>query len=68
MAQIADVSNGNRTAVRLAALAAILLALAGCEVSLGYGLPRTTACRIASTQPGQPISTDCLDSVGHASE
>jgi len=49
------------------ALVAALLPLGGCEdtsVSLGYGLPRNDFCRAAAEQPGKPINSDCLDSIG----
>ena len=47
---------------------ALFLPLGGCEdssVSLGYGLPRNDFCRAAAEQPGKPINSDCLDSIGH---
>ena len=55
-----------RLRLRLPALIAIALPLAACETDLffGYGLPDNDACRDAASQPGKPISTDCLDSLG----
>jgi hypothetical protein len=40
--------------------------LAACEagVFFGYGLPDNDACRDAASQPGKPITTACLDSLG----
>ena len=45
---------------------AVGLMLAACEagVFLGYGLPDNDACRDAASQPGKPITTACLDSLG----
>jgi hypothetical protein len=56
------------TVALLMAAGAILLPLGGCDdasVSLGYGLPRNDFCRAAAEQPGKPINSDCLDSIGH---
>ncbi|HKA56934.1 MAG TPA: hypothetical protein VKJ47_25105 [Candidatus Binatia bacterium] len=56
------------TLALLIATGAILMPLGGCEdtsVSLGYGLPRNDFCRAAAEQPGKPINSDCLDSIGH---
>jgi len=56
------------TVALLMSAGAILLPLGGCEdssVSLGYGLPRNDFCRAAAEQPGKPINSDCLDSIGH---
>jgi hypothetical protein len=56
----------SRLRLRLPALIAIGFSLAACEttLSLGYGLPDNDACRDAASQPGKPISTNCLDSLG----
>jgi hypothetical protein len=45
---------------------AVGLALASCEagVFLGYGFPDNDACRDAASQPGKPITAECLDSLG----
>jgi hypothetical protein len=42
------------------------LALAACEagVFFGYGLPDNDACRDVASQPGKPITAECLDSLG----
>jgi hypothetical protein len=48
---------------RFLALALGLL-LAGCEAGLSFGgLPSNDACRDAESLPGQPINSDCLDSL-----
>jgi hypothetical protein len=48
---------------RFLALALVLL-LAGCEAGLSFGgLPSNDACRDAESLPGQPINSDCLDSL-----
>ena len=51
---------------RFLLLPLLLLPLMSCEVGLsaGYNLPRTDACRDASSLPGRPIGTDCLDDLG----
>jgi hypothetical protein len=55
-----------RLRIRLLAPIVVALPLAACEtaLSLGYGLPDNDACRDVASQPGKPISTDCLDSLG----
>jgi hypothetical protein len=56
----------HRLRIRLLAPIAIVLPLGACETELffGYGLPDNDACRDAASQPGKPIGTDCLDSLG----
>ena len=50
---------------RFLALMGVALLLAGCEAGLFFGgLPSNEACRDAESLPGQPISSDCLDSLG----
>lgn len=50
---------------RLLTVALLALALAGCEAGLFFGgLPSNDACRDAESLPGQPIGTDCLDTLG----
>jgi hypothetical protein len=50
---------------RLLAFVLLALPLAGCEVRLFFGgLPSNDACREAESLPGQPIGTDCLDTLG----
>jgi hypothetical protein len=49
---------------RFLALAVAALLLAGCEAGLSFGgLPSNDACRDAESLPGQPINSDCLDSL-----
>ena len=49
---------------RFLAVAAVALLLSGCEVGLFFGgLPSNEACRDAESLPGQPINSDCLDSL-----
>jgi len=62
--------HGASAAVRAAIVAAVLLPLGGCQadIFLGYGFPHNDACRAASTQPGKPVNSDCLDSLGHSQE
>lgn len=50
---------------RVLIFVALASQLAACEINLflGYGMPRTDACRDVSSLPGKPISTDCLDSL-----
>ena len=49
---------------RLMAIAAAALLLVGCEAGLFFGgLPSNDACRDAESLPGQPINSDCLDSL-----
>jgi hypothetical protein len=51
---------------RVWVLIAAALLLSGCEIGLFYGdLPSNFACRDADALPGQPISNDCLDTLGH---
>jgi hypothetical protein len=46
--------------------AVLALLLAGCEAGLFFGgLPSNDACRDAESLPGHPISTECLDTLGH---
>ena len=50
---------------RILAVLGVALLLAGCEAGLFFGgLPSNEACRDAESLPGQPISSDCLDSLG----
>jgi hypothetical protein len=50
---------------RLLVSALLALPLSGCEVGLFFGgLPSNDACRDAESLPGQPIGTDCLDTLG----
>ena len=50
---------------RFLALMGVTLLLAGCVAGLSCGgLPSNEACRDAESLPGQPISSDCLDSLG----
>jgi len=50
---------------RFVLLAGLALQLAGCEAGLFFGgLPSNEACRDAESLPGQPIDSDCLDSLG----
>jgi hypothetical protein len=53
-------------ALPILSLIVIAIMLSSCElgVALGLGLPRNDACRDVDTSPGQPISNDCLDSIG----
>jgi len=49
---------------RFLAAAAVALLLSGCEAGLSFGgLPSNEACRDAESLPGQPINSDCLDSL-----
>ena len=49
---------------RFVVVAAFALLLAGCEAGLSFGgLPSNEACRDAESLPGQPINSDCLDSL-----
>jgi hypothetical protein len=49
---------------RFLVLVAVALLLAGCEAGLFFGgLPSNEACRDAESLPGQPINSDCLDSL-----
>lgn len=49
---------------KILAVALLALALSGCEAGLFFGgLPSNDACREAESLPGQPISTDCLDTL-----
>jgi len=51
---------------RFLLLAGLAVQLAGCEAGLFFGgLPSNEACRDAESLPGQPINSDCLDSLGH---
>jgi hypothetical protein len=55
---------GKAMLYRLLAIAAVALLLAGCEAGLFFGgLPSNDACREAEALPGQPINSDCLDSL-----
>jgi len=49
---------------KLLAFIALALLLAGCEAGLFFGgLPSNEACRSSESLPGQPISSDCLDTL-----
>lgn len=49
---------------RFLAFAVAALLLTGCEAGLFFGgLPSNDACRDAESLPGQPINSDCLDSL-----
>ena len=49
---------------RALVFAMVALLLSGCEAGLFFGgLPSNDACREAESLPGQPISTDCLDTL-----
>jgi hypothetical protein len=51
-------------AVPILSLFAIALLLAGCEFGVALGLPNNDECRDVETAPGDPISGECLDSIG----
>jgi hypothetical protein len=60
-----EVCEGTAMLSRLLAFVLLALPLAGCEVGLFFGgLPSNDACREAESLPGQPIGTDCLDTLG----
>ena len=49
---------------KVLALALLALPLSGCEAGLFFGgLPSNDACREAESLPGQPINTECLDTL-----
>jgi hypothetical protein len=51
-------------AVPILSLFVIALLLAGCEIGVARGLPDNDECRDVETAPGDPISGECLDSIG----
>lgn len=51
-------------AVPILSLILIALFLAGCEIGMALGLPRNDACNDVETNPGAPISNECLDTIG----
>lgn len=51
-------------AVPILSLILIALILAGCEIAVALGLPRNDACNDVDTNPGAPISNECLDTIG----
>jgi len=51
-------------AIPILSLILIALLLTGCEIGVALGLPRNDECRDVDTSPGDPISNECLDSIG----
>jgi len=65
MTSLQSAREGKTMPYRFLAIAALALLLAGCEAGLFFGgLPSNEACRDAEALPGQPISTECLDTLG----
>jgi len=66
MASLQSARDGKTMPYGFLASAVLALLLAGCEAGLFFGgLPSNEACRDAESLPGQPINSDCLDSLGH---
>lgn len=53
-----------RLAIPILSLIVIALLLTGCEIGVALGLPRNDECRDVETSPGDPISKECLDTIG----
>jgi hypothetical protein len=51
-------------AIPILSLILFALLLAGCEIGVALGLPRNDECRDVDTSPGDPISKECLDTIG----
>jgi hypothetical protein len=50
--------------IPILSLILILLLMTGCEIGAAIGLPNNDECRDVETSPGDPISQECLDTVG----
>lgn len=53
-------------AIPILSLILFALLLSGCEVGVALGLPHNDECRDVETSPGDPISKECLDTIGKA--
>ena len=53
-------------AIPILSLILVALLLSGCEIGVALGLPRNDECRDVETSPGDPISKECLDTIGKA--
>lgn len=53
-----------RLAIPILSLIVVGLLLTGCEIGVAFGLPRNDECRDVETSPGDPISKECLDTIG----
>jgi hypothetical protein len=53
-------------AIPILSLILFALLLSGCEIGVALGLPRNDECRDVETSPGDPISKECLDTIGKA--
>jgi hypothetical protein len=51
-------------AIPILSLILVALLLSGCEIGIALGLPRNDECRDVETSPGDPISKECLDTIG----
>lgn len=51
-------------AIPILSLILLALLLSGCEIGVALGLPRNDECRDVETSPGDPISKECLDTIG----
>jgi hypothetical protein len=51
-------------AIPILSLILFALLLTGCEIGVALGLPRNDECRDVDTSPGDPISKECLDTIG----
>lgn len=51
-------------AIPILSLILVALLLSGCEIGVALGLPRNDECRDVETSPGDPISKECLDTIG----
>jgi len=54
-------------AIPILSLILFALLLTGCEIGVALGLPRNDECRDVETSPGDPISKECLDTIGQPS-